>query len=194
MFDFQQQSLGTAYTATVALLAVAGVFPYLRSRFDPQSARSQGLLLVLQPKVRLLASGTVLVEEGTILPAPLLLESVSVATGWACVADNLKNHELAKNLARMGWTFVYMAGSITATAFGFERKKMLNTALGRLIANVKLQRCNCLQIDDVVMHSFLGMPFVSVSAHVRHIQKDSGRQRDEQKVAIHSSAIEAESN
>lgn len=38
-----------------------------------------------------------------------------------------------------------------------------------------------------------GMPCVSVSAYMRHIQKDSGRQRDDQKIAIHSSAIEAES-
>ena len=38
-----------------------------------------------------------------------------------------------------------------------------------------------------------GMPCVSVSVHRRHIQKDSGRQKDEQRVAIHCSAFEAES-
>jgi hypothetical protein len=48
---------------------------------------------------------------------------------------------------------------------------MIHAALKRLIANVKLQKCNCLEIDDVATHSLLGMPYVSVSAHPRHIQK-----------------------
>ena len=34
-----------------------------------------------------------------------------------------------------------------------------------------LQKCNCLEIDEVATRSFLGMPGVSVSAHTRHIQK-----------------------
>jgi hypothetical protein len=64
-----------------------------------------------------------------------------------------------------------MAGSIRANAFGFERQKMVNAALKRVIASVQLQRCNCLEIDDVATHSFLGIPYITVSAHARHIQK-----------------------
>ena len=48
---------------------------------------------------------------------------------------------------------------------------MVRTALNRLIARVKLQKCNCLEIDEVAAKSFLGMPYVSVSGHSRHIQK-----------------------
>jgi hypothetical protein len=64
-----------------------------------------------------------------------------------------------------------MANSIRRTAFGFNRASMIAAALKRVITNVRQERCNCLEIDDVVMHSFLGVPYVSVSAHARHIQK-----------------------
>jgi hypothetical protein len=36
---------------------------------------------------------------------------------------------------------------------------------------VKRQQCNCLEIDQVTTHSFLGVPCVSISAHSRNIQK-----------------------
>ena len=64
-----------------------------------------------------------------------------------------------------------MAGAIRTTVFGFDRLKMMGAALKRLIKNVKLQKCNCLEIDNVAVHSFLGLPYMSISAHPRHIQK-----------------------
>lgn len=119
----------------------------------------------------MIAPGAVLVKKGTPLPQRLGLENDSTAMGWASVSNHLNAHELEKELAAAGWTFFYMAGSIRATAFGFDRQKMVEAALRRVIANVGLQRCNCLEIDHVATHSFLGMPYMSVSAHSRHIQK-----------------------
>ena len=87
------------------------------------------------------------------------------------VKSNLNSYDLEKEFAAIGWTFFYMAGRVRATAFGFDRQKAVQTALGRLIARAKLQKCNCLEIDEVATHAFLGMPYVSVSAHTRHIQK-----------------------
>ena len=62
-----------------------------------------------------------------------------------------------------------MAGSIRTVAFGFQPQKMVNAALRRGITSAGLQRSNCLVFDDVAIHSFLGMRYVSVSAHARHI-------------------------
>lgn len=118
-----------------------------------------------------LEAGAILIKIGTALPEPLALESDPGATGWTRVANHLNGRQLQKNLAAVGWTFFYMAGSIRSSAFGFERQKMVNAALKRIVAKVKLQRCNCLEIDAVATHSFLGMPYVSVSAHSRHIQR-----------------------
>ena len=64
-----------------------------------------------------------------------------------------------------------MAGEIKTTVFGFDKQKALRTALKRLIADVKLQHCNSIEITQVIGKSFLKVPYVSVFAHVRHLQK-----------------------
>lgn len=128
--------------------------------------------MISQPESnQAITGGAILVEKNTPLPELLRLDSDSMGTGWARLANNVDNQQLEKTISRAGWTFFYMAGTIRTTGFGFERQKMVNAAVKRAIAKVKLQRCNCLEIDDVAMHSFLGVPYVSIAAHSRHIQK-----------------------
>ena len=79
-------------------------------------------------------------------------------------------HQLEEKLSAAGWRFFLMAGAIKTIGFGFARRTMIQAALKRLIAAVKLQKCNCLEIDTIAMRSFLGMPYVCLSAHSRHIQ------------------------
>jgi hypothetical protein len=119
----------------------------------------------------MITSGTILIEKGTPHPRCFQLEDDSYPNAWMSVTHNLTSHEFEKELATAGWTFFHMASAIRTMAFGFHRAKMIQTALKRVITNVRQQRCNCLEIDDVATHSFLGMPYVSVSAHARHIQK-----------------------
>lgn len=119
----------------------------------------------------MITPGAILFQEGTVLPQPLRLEAGPHTGGWSAIAGHLNGHQINAALGSDGWTFFYMAGATRAKAFGFDRTRMVDAALGRLIANVKLQKCNCLQIDEVAMHSFLGMPYVSLSAHSRHIQQ-----------------------
>lgn len=109
--------------------------------------------------------GAVLVEGNTFLPDSLWLESDSNGGGWSRVRNHPDGGQLGKALAAAGWSFFFMAGGIRKISFG------LDGAMKRLIEAVKLQKCNCLEIDNVGAHSFLGMQYVSVSAHARHIQK-----------------------
>jgi hypothetical protein len=53
----------------------------------------------------------------------------------------------------------------------FNPDKGTAAALKRVMASVREDGCNSLQIQAVERRSFLGMPYVSVSAHPRHIQK-----------------------
>ena len=118
----------------------------------------------------MIGAGSILVEKSTLLPGSLALESGSTESGWSQVADNPDRHQLESELATSGWTFFLMAGTIKSSAFGFNRPRMIQAALKRLIATVKLQRCNCLEIDTIAARSFLGMPYISLSGHSRHIQ------------------------
>jgi hypothetical protein len=116
-----------------------------------------------------ITAGSILVENGTHLPGALLLQSGSGSNGWAAVKDPRLTFE--KAVEEAGWTFFFMAGEIKATVFGFDRQKALRAALKRLITDVRLQRCNSIEITRVEGNSFLRVPYVSVSAHPRHLQQ-----------------------
>jgi hypothetical protein len=113
-------------------------------------------------------TGTILIENGTLLPNSFVLASEPYCTGWTSVS-NLRS-DLERDIAQAGWTFFFLAGEIHATVFGFNAETSVHTAVERLVANAKSQNCNCLEIGQVTMKSFLGLPFASVSAHSRHIQ------------------------
>jgi hypothetical protein len=121
--------------------------------------------------VQLIIAGSILVEKGTLLPQFFQAGTEPYPSAWLAIESTLNFHERENELTATGWTFLYMASKVRATAFGFDRQKTVYKALKRLIAGARLQNCNCLEIDEVATHSFLGMPYVSVSAHSRNIQK-----------------------
>lgn len=116
-------------------------------------------------------AGSILIAPGTLLPPEWLLEDHVVASGWSRLTNTLDRLHREKALRAGGWSFFFLAGAITATSAGWSRPKMLDAALARLMGAVKRQGCNCLEIDDVRVRSFLGVPYTRVSAHPRHIQK-----------------------
>jgi hypothetical protein len=116
-----------------------------------------------------IAAGSILIQEGSYLPDSRPLWTGSDGSGWAAVEDSRSVFE--KGVRAAGWTFFFMAGEIKTTVFGFDRQKTLRVALKRLIANVKSQNCNSIEITQVTGKSFLKLPYVSVSAHPRHLQK-----------------------
>ena len=115
--------------------------------------------------------GTMLIERDAAHPPFFQLKDDKSPHEWMTIQHKLNFHELEKELAAAGWTFFFLANAVKTTAFGFDRAKIIRAATRRLIAAVRLQKCNCLEIHDVTMHSFLGMPYVSIVAHPRHLQK-----------------------
>jgi hypothetical protein len=120
----------------------------------------------------MIGPGTILVEETTARPQCLELEDSShYATSWVPVKPTHAFQEFERELWSAGWTFFHMANAVSAISFGFDRARMTQVAVQRLIAKVREQRCNCFEVDDVALHSFLGMQYVRISAHPRHIQQ-----------------------
>ena len=114
--------------------------------------------------------GAILIEEGALLPESLWLESEQCLNGWRRV-KNLDGYGLDRRVREAGWTFFSLAGEIKASVFGFDLEKTTHRAITQLLANLKSDKLNCLEITQVVWKRFLGLPYVSVSAHSRHIQK-----------------------
>ncbi|MBE0658588.1 MAG: hypothetical protein IH602_12930 [Bryobacteraceae bacterium] len=117
--------------------------------------------------------GTILMQSTAAHPQCFHLEDGWYPNAWRALRQDLTHQQFEKELSAAGWTFFYMAHSVAAIAFGFARAKMISTALKRVISRVKQENCNCLEIETVETHSFLGMPYVRVSAYPRHIQKGS---------------------
>ena len=117
----------------------------------------------------IITAGSILVEEGRHLPKSLLLQTEPDSHGWAAVKYPRATFE--KTIQEAGLTFFFMAGKLRTTVFGFNRQNALRAALKRLIAGVKSRHCNSIEITRVMGKSFLRVPYVSVSAHPRHLQK-----------------------
>ena len=115
-------------------------------------------------------TGAILIEEGTLLPESLCLESEPYSKGWRKV-NHLDSHGVDRNIGKAGWTFFFMAMEIKVIAFGFDRQKRLRRAVKRLLAQVKSEKFNCMEITEMTAKHFLGLPYVRVSAHPRHVQK-----------------------
>jgi hypothetical protein len=107
------------------------------------------------------------------LPAGLAIESEVFLQGWR-VIKNLDSSTLARNIEGVNWTFFYLAGEIRAAALGRDRPGTLRRAVKCALAKQLGAGVNSLEITKVVSKRFLGMPFMSVNAHSRHILQGVG--------------------
>src|SRR6266446_2106323 len=116
---------------------------------------------------------TIFIKEDTPLPANLPIESEAFLPGWR-VVKNLDRSALARNIEGANWNFFYLAGEIRATVLGRDRSGTLRRAVKCVLAKQEGQKFNSLEITKVVSKRFLGIPFMSVTAHSRHIQQGIG--------------------
>ncbi len=117
-----------------------------------------------------ITTGTILIKEGTPLPECLRLESEPYLKGWRLV-ENLDSRGLDRKIREAGWTFFFMAGDANATAVGSDLERTTRRAIKKVVASMELDGFNCLEIAQVAVKRFLGLPYVTVSAHPRHIQE-----------------------
>jgi hypothetical protein len=115
-------------------------------------------------------TGTILIKEGVLLPKALRFESEPFSKGWT-VVENLDSRGLDRKIRDAGWTFFFMAGDANATAVGSDLERTTRRAIKKAIASMELDGFNCLEISQAAAKHFLGLPYVTVSAHPRHIQE-----------------------
>ena len=114
--------------------------------------------------------GTILFREGTLLPDGLAFESELFSPGWRSV-KGLNGYALDRKTPAAGWTFFYLAGEGRATAFGHEGQETVRRATKKLLAGLKSEKSNSLEITGIFCKAFLGMPYTMVSFHLRNLQK-----------------------
>ena len=125
-------------------------------------------------------AGKILIREDTLLPKGLQLETQPYAPGWRLV-KNFDGHSLGRKIEEAGWTFFLLAGHSNVTVFGFDEEKTVRRAVERILANPRLKNFNALEITRVssaISKRFLGVTYVTLSAHSRHIQESVFLSRD----------------
>lgn len=118
----------------------------------------------------IIKTGDILVEGLTHLPPAALFESEPYAHGWKLV-KNLDGNRLNQIIRGAGWNFFYIAGELNAGVFGSDEEKTIRQAIRKMFAKTTAKKFNCLEITRMVRKRFLGLPYLSISAHSRHIQK-----------------------
>ncbi len=116
---------------------------------------------------------TVFIREDTPLPTTLSIESEAFLPGWR-VVKNLDPQALTREVEGANWNFFYLAGEMRATVLGRDRSGTLRRAVKCVLAKQEGQKFNSLEITKVVSKPFFGIPFMSVTAHSRHIQQGVG--------------------
>jgi hypothetical protein len=97
-----------------------------------------------------------LIEEGTLLPDCLRFESGPYSNGWRIVR-NLDGFGLERKIREAGWKFFYMAGEITRSVLGFDREETLRRTVNHVLARLKSEGFNSLEITEVVAERFVGL-------------------------------------
>ncbi len=119
----------------------------------------------------MITPGNLFMERDALRPKFFHAQDDAHRTGWLPVKHNLTPHELDSDLSKLGWTFFFMANVIRKSALAFDRDKGISVALKRVMARVREEGCNCLQVESIESQSFFGIPYISLSAHPRHLQK-----------------------
>jgi hypothetical protein len=118
----------------------------------------------------MIKSGTILIKEGTLFPDALTLESEPYSPGWRLVTG-LDGYAMDRKTHDAGWTFFYLAGESRITVVGHEGQETVRRAIKRILAGLKSEKFNSLEIGRVAFKHFFGVPYATVSFHIRNMQK-----------------------
>ena len=114
--------------------------------------------------------GTILMKEWPGMTQLLGLESEPCSGEWSRLKV-LDGFTLDRKIHAAGWNFFFMAAEVKVMFFGSVGAVKIQNALKRILEKVKPQQFNGLEVTQIVASHFLGVPYVTVSAHSRHMQQ-----------------------
>ena len=114
--------------------------------------------------------GSILMKKWPVTMQSLGLESEPCSGSWSLVKV-LDGFILDRRIHAAGWNFFFMAAEVKVMFFGVAGTAKIQNALQRILAKVKRQHFNGLEITGIASSHFLGVPYVTVSAHSRHMQQ-----------------------
>jgi len=113
-------------------------------------------------------AGTMMVQQSASMRL-LGIESEPYSGSWRSIGV-LESSGLDRKVRAAGWSLFFMAGELRAVVPAWGGQSTLRAGVKRLLAQTRLQHFNCLEVTHILKRRFLGIPYVSIAAHSRHIQ------------------------
>lgn len=114
--------------------------------------------------------GTILMKKWPGIAQLLQLKSEPYSGNWS-LANTLDDVCIDRKIRAAEWNLFFMAAEVKVMFFGVPGAAKIRNALQRILAKVKQQHFNGLEVTGIVARHFLGVPYVTVSAHSRHMQQ-----------------------
>jgi hypothetical protein len=137
-------------------------------------------------------AGTIMVQQSTSLRA-LGIESAPYSGAWQSLGIP-ESSGLDRKIHAAGWKLFFMAAEMRAVVPVWGGQSTLRYGVKRLLAQAKAQHFNCLELTHIVRKRFLGLPYLSIAAHSRHIQEGSQIQTGERRAKDMSTIPEMNQN
>ena len=114
--------------------------------------------------------GTVIIRRDLLLPLGTKLPSEAYCRNWNSIKPaDARGIENLLQLA--GWCFFFMAGEVTGLAFGAGSPGSVRRAVLRIVSKVQHTSFNAVEVTAIRARRFVGVPYIRVSAHSRHLQE-----------------------
>jgi hypothetical protein len=117
-------------------------------------------------------AGSILLEDQPLVAKLIGFESEPYLGNWG-VVKTFDGFTLGRRIQASGWNFFFMAAEIKVVFFGALSALKIDHAVKRILAKVRHQNYNGLEVTGIVARHFLGVPYAVVSAHSRHIQQSN---------------------
>lgn len=124
-------------------------------------------------------AGTMILHQSVMFDA-LDVESQPYIRNWRSLGI-LESSGLDRKVRAKGWNLFFMAGELRAVVPAWGGNNTLRRGVKRLLAQTRLQHLNCLEVTHIVRKYFLGIPYLSIVAHPRHLQEGSQIQSSHQR-------------
>lgn len=125
--------------------------------------------------------------SGTLVPESLALHLKPYWKAWRLVS-NSDAHTLDRDARRTGWNLFFIASEVQAYMLGSGTGGTLRRAMRRIFAQVKSSGFNSLEVTEVIVGRFLGIPYVRVTARSRHFQRSNVLEPLKQRVRSNTAA------
>jgi hypothetical protein len=116
--------------------------------------------------------GTIFVQNRPLILRTLGLESEPYEGTWD-VLHSLPNVGLDQEIRSSGWNYFFIGAEVRASVFGRLTARRVRRALEQIFAKVRDADFNCLEVTEIIEKRYLGIPYITMCAHSRHIQQGS---------------------